>query len=247
VFGKSGRCVGELPYHAGSSSPSAVAMNDGSEPVGFSAYFPDANLIHWQLAKGGTYTVTVKEKSFTDSKDHWGSEYIHFLASRGVANGVGDNSFRPDTSLTRAQYVTFLAGLAMEDAAQYSNDEFSDVKKGEWYYPYIAWAASNGVVSGMGDGTFQPNNKITREQLAQMTISFFRYMGMETKGIRTQADFSDAASISGWAQSAVGLCQGVGVINGFPNGTFAPQNNATRAEAATMCSRIVSYGLVMPQ
>ncbi|MGM9567097.1 MAG: S-layer homology domain-containing protein [Clostridia bacterium] len=248
VFGTKGRCLGELPYTGSSEGASTLAMVDSArKSVGFSAYYPDANLVRWQLKAGGTYTVTTNPGTFSDTKGHWGSTYIDFLSSRGIASGMGDGTFSPDGSLTRAQFVTFLAKISMEDVSGYSENKFTDVKKGEWYYPYVSWAVAAGITDGVGNNQFAPEMEITREQVTRMTMQFFTYMGIEQKGIRTQADFSDAGKISSWAKDSVGICQAVGVINGFPDGSFHPQANATRAEAATMCSRIVSYGLIMPQ
>ena len=248
IFGKSGRCVGELPFTGTADGVSNLTMTDAKQNVvSFSAYYPDANLVRWQLKSGGTYAVTAKSVSFNDTKDHWGSTYIDFLSSRGVASGMGNGSFSPDSNLTRAQFVTFLAKLSMEDVSGYAENKFTDVKSGSWYYPYVSWAVAAGITDGVGNNLFAPEMKITREQVTRMTMQFFNYMGIEPKDIRSRTDFTDSAKISDWARDSVGICQAAGVINGFPDGTFQPQANATRAEAATMCSRIVSYGLIMPQ
>lgn len=249
VFAKSGRCLGELPYTAAAGSNTAnITMTDpGKNPVGFSGYYPDANLMRWQLKGGGTYTVATKSMSFGDIGNHWGGPYIYFLASRGVANGMGGNEFSPDGTLTRAQFVMFLAKMSMEDISKYSVNKFSDVKSNAWYYHAVSWAVTAGVTDGMGNGQFAPENRITREQVARMVIQFYRYMGIETKGIRTSENFIDKDNISGWAAESVPICQAVGVLNGYTDHSFRPQNNATRAEAATMCSRVITYGLVMPQ
>lgn len=248
IFGKNGRCLGELPYTGTAEGVSALTMVDSNQkPVALSAYYSDANLVRWQLKTGGTYTVTSKPVTFDDTKQHWGRTYIDFLASRGGANGMGNGTFSPDGTLTRAQFVTFLANLSMEDISGYGKDAFTDVKKGSWYYSYVSWAVEAGITSGVGNNRFDPERNITREQVTRMTMNFFAYMGIEQKDIRSRSDFSDTDKISSWAKDSVGACQGDGIINGFPDGTFKPQNNATRAEASTMCSRIVTYSLIMPQ
>ena len=248
VFGKSGRCLGELPYTGSAEGASTLTMTDPSRnTVGFCAYYPDANLMRWQLKSGGTYTVAAKSVSFSDTKNHWSSVYVDFLASRGIASGMGSGTFSPDSNLTRAQFVTFLAKISMTDVSGYKTDKFTDVKSGSWYYSYVAWALDAGITDGVGNNQFAPEMKITREEVTRMTMQLFTYMGIEQKDIRSRADFSDVDKISGWAKDSVGICQAVGVISGFPDGSFQPKANATRAEAATMCSRIVSYGLIMPQ
>ncbi|MBQ1252383.1 MAG: S-layer homology domain-containing protein [Firmicutes bacterium] len=248
VFAKDGRCVGELPYTLGEGDPINVAVLDGKNaPVGISGYFPDANLVRWQLSGCGTYSVAVRDTSFSDVPDsHWANIYVEYLASKGVINGMGNGTFAPEAPLTRAQFVTLLAMMSGDDISG-GTDQFTDVKKEHWYYEEVSWAAKAGVTNGVGGGLFAPENKITREEVASMVLNFFNYMGVAPTPIRTATTFTDSADMADWSAQKVPVCQEVGVISGFPDGTFRPKANATRAEAATMCSRMVSYFLVMPQ
>ncbi|MGI5873880.1 MAG: S-layer homology domain-containing protein [Bacillota bacterium] len=249
IFAPKGRCVGELPYQAESSANDnhVYVLNPSSDPVAMSSYYPDAGYVHFQLKTNGTYTVSTKNASFSDTTNHWGRNYIEFLASRGVANGVGNGLFSPNGTVTRAQYVMFLANISMDDVSSYNSNRFSDVSSGAWYYHAVSWAVQNKITSGVSTVLFAPNQNVTREQMTELTKNFFNYMGIEMKPIRSAANFSDESKISAWAKDSVGRCQTMAIISGYPNGTFGPQGNATRAEAATICSRVIAYSMLLPQ
>lgn len=249
IFSETGRCVGELPYTPaeGVDGNNVTMVNADNAPVGISGYYPDASLMRWQLSSNGAYTVKVNDVSFNDvSADHWANIYVEYLASKGVINGMGDGSFSPEGPLTRAQFVTLLAMMSMDDISG-GIDRFSDVTKNEWYYDEVSWAAGAGITNGVGNGLFAPENKITRQEVARMVLNFYNYMGIAATPIRSEVSFTDSNTIASWAANEVEICQSIGIISGFPDGTFRPEANTTRAEAATMCSRMVSHALILPQ
>ncbi len=176
---------------------------------------------------------------FSDTADHWAKQYIGVLASMGIINGMGDNVFAPENPLTRAQFVALLA--KMTDG--YSNDAitdmgFKDVPTYEWYYGYVNWAAANGIVSGMGDGTFAPDAKITREQMGVMLCNYATYLQFVLPQNVTGITFNDSNSISPWAIDYVMTVAGAGIINGYDTGDFKPSGTAKRAEAATVIYKL---------
>lgn len=248
LFSDEGRCLGEIPYTAGTNSgvKDIVLKDPAGNYVALSAYYPDAQMIHWQLDDVGNYVITTHAVSFTDTTNHWGLTYISFLSSRGVADGMGANLFAPNDSLTRAQFVTFLARVAHADVSAAGTNQFSDVVSGSWYYNYVGWAYQNGITSGISATEFAPETRITREQMAVFAVRLLNYLHIEQAPIRDGADFPDSASISSWAKTAVASAQTCGIINGRTEGGFDPKGNATRAEAATVCSKIISYMLIMP-
>ncbi|MCL1982691.1 MAG: S-layer homology domain-containing protein [Clostridiales bacterium] len=170
---------------------------------------------------------------FDDTGEHWARDYIGKLAARGVLNGMGDNMFMPDDSLTRAQFLTMLAkSLYGADTGSAQPAPFEDVDESEWYYNYVNWGYENGIVKGMSETSFAPGDKITREQMTVMLCNFARYLDF---GIPQTADsiaFTDQGLISDWAIDYVGTIVGAGIMNGMPEGDFQPQGNATRAQAA---------------
>ena len=121
----------------------------------------------------GAYIV-----EFTDTTNHWAKTYIGTLAGMNILDGMGDNTFAPDGSLTRAQFVAMLAKMTDGiDITAAASAGFTDVNEKDWYFGYVNWGYENGIVNGMGDGTFSPNASITREQMAVMLCNYARSVG----------------------------------------------------------------------
>ncbi len=177
---------------------------------------------------------------FKDTKAHWAREYIGRLAARGVVNGMGDNYYQPDASLTRAQFLTMLSktiyGL---DPSQAAPTGFTDVPAAEWYYNYVNWGYANGIVSGLDEVTFAPNANITREQMAIMLSNFARSTELMLPETSAGLGFTDSAQISPWAAESVTKIVSSGIMSGYPEGNYNPQGKATRAEAATVIYKLI--------
>ena len=175
------------------------------------------------------------DRPFTDvNPNGWSAEYIYYLYDRGVVNGVGDNLFAPTRSITRAEFVKMLAGVAgVTESGLSNNSGFADVEPGSWYAPYVTWAMQSGVTTGTSATTFGPEDNITREQMAVMIYRFAQSSGVALPG-GASASFTDAASFSGWATEAIYAMQRAGIIDGVGDGRFAPQDNATREQACKM-------------
>lgn len=249
LFSDEGRCVGEIPYTAGDndSVKNIVLKDPAGNYVALSAYYPDAQMIHWQLTDVGTYVITTNTVNFTDTSSHWGLTYIAFLSSHGVANGMGEGLFVPNDPLTRAQFVAFLARVANADVSASGTDQFTDVTSASWYYNYVGWAYAAGITSGVSPTEFAPEAKINREQMTVFATRLLTYLDIEQVTVCEPATFTDAGSISSWATDSVTATQSMGIINGRAEGNFDPHGNATRAESATVCAKIISYMLIMPQ
>ncbi|QOX62577.1 hypothetical protein FRZ06_04065 [Anoxybacterium hadale] len=178
---------------------------------------------------------------FADTNTHWAREYIGRLAARGIVNGMGNNYYLPDDSLTRAQFLTMLAktiyGL---DTKQTVAAGFTDVPESEWFYSYVNWGFANGIVKGIDETTFAPNEKITREQMAIMMNNFANYTSLVLPETNTSVNFTDAAVISPWATESVTKIVSSGIMGGYPEGNYIPQGNATRAEAATVVYKMIN-------
>lgn len=176
------------------------------------------------------------DRPFTDvDPNGWAAEYIYYLYDRGVVNGISTNQFAPTRSITRAEFVKMLAGVAgvADDELNYNSSSFTDVEPGSWYEPYVNWAVENGVTTGTSATTFSPTANITREQMAVMIYRFAQNYGVELPS-GTSATFSDAASFSSWASEAIYAMQRAGIIDGVGGGRFAPADNATREQACKM-------------
>ena len=170
---------------------------------------------------------------FSDIIGHWAREYIITLAKKGAVSGFGDNTFRPDTPITRAELVTILLSALGKKAI--AKAPFKDVAESDWYAPYLAAAHNAGIIQGDSEGNFRPNEPVTRQDAATI---IYRALN-RGKAAYTETEFSDNDAISDYAKTAVASMQKNGIIRGMPNGSFAPLSGATRAEAAVMIARSV--------
>lgn len=175
------------------------------------------------------------DRPFTDvDPNGWAAEYIYYLYDRGVVSGVGANQFAPTRSITRAEFVKMLAGVAGVTEEELSGSSgFADVDSGSWYAPFVTWAVQSGVTTGTSATTFSPEANITREEMAVMIDRFAQSSGVELPS-GDSAAFTDAASFSSWATEAIYTMQRAGIIDGVGGGRFAPKDNATREQACKM-------------
>ena len=170
------------------------------------------------------------------NKTQWYAEGIRFCLDNGLMNGMGEGKFEPNGTTTRAQLVAMLyryvGSPKVENAPQ-----FSDVAAGKWYTDAIGWAAANKVVNGVGDGKFDPNGTLTREQIAAI---LYRYVQQQGKGFVGSwmflLNYPDADKVSGYADEAMHWMVMNQLINGV-DGKLLPQGNATRAQVAVILMR----------
>lgn len=209
-------------------------------------------------------STAVYAADFLDTKGHWAEAVINRLADGGVVSGVSRNEFAPDAEVTRAQYLKMImnaVGLQTEECAQ---DMCLDASKNDWYSPYLNSALKKGLIPEemisdydveiipdaegasaqvVYSGAFEGNKSITREEMAFLTMSMYQYIlnakTMQSLVTSEKVSFTDSDSISIWAQAGVNLAAANGLIAGMDDGSFAPQQTATRAQAATIISRVL--------
>ena len=181
---------------------------------------------------------------FTDVPEGaWYHDYVYDLVYRGVVNGMTATTYEPEGKLTRAQFVKLLA-CSLEEAETLKTYEgqhpFTD-SEGHWAETYIAWAKDKGIVEGVSATEFDPEAPITREQMATIFGRYALKQGIELpKSDNAAGSFPDADKISEYAREFVELMRIAGILNGYEDGTFRPQGNATRAEAAKLFSLFLS-------
>ncbi|MGI6549436.1 MAG: S-layer homology domain-containing protein [Syntrophomonadales bacterium] len=166
------------------------------------------------------------DQSLRDIAGHWAEGSIKQLVTQGAVAGYADGTFKPENRITRAEFATILVKAFKLEPQK--GKVFADTA-GHWAQDSIATAAYYGIVNGYDANTFGPNNNITREQMAAMVMKAAQ-LNPATIGL----SFKDSNSISGWAKTAVATAVDKGIINGYPDNTFRPQGNATRAEAVTV-------------
>ncbi|HNX29363.1 MAG TPA: S-layer homology domain-containing protein [Syntrophomonadaceae bacterium] len=164
-----------------------------------------------------------------DIAGHWAQGSIESLLASGAVSGYPDNSFRPDATITRGEFVTILVKAFKLEPG--TGKLFTDTT-GHWAKDYISAAAALGIVNGYDVNCFGPDDLITREQMAVMIIK-----ALDIGLIPGDPAFSDQTSISDWAKSSVKTAGEEGILSGYPDNTFRPQGNATRAEAVMVIAK----------
>ena len=167
--------------------------------------------------------------AFTDvDKSLWYYDAIKFVIEKGIANGVTDTTFEPDSKVTRAQFIAMLCrAYGIEEM---TGDNFADADNA-WYTGYLAAAKQLGISEGVGDNMFAPEKKITREEMVTLMYNYLTSSGKITE-TEAEIEFADSDAVSDWATTAVAYLSSVGYINGKDNNMFDPKGNATRAELA---------------
>ncbi len=169
------------------------------------------------------------------SSSDWYYDAVRYVNQNNLMNGTSANAFSPDLDITRGMFITVIYRLEgePETAAAYT---FTDVDANEYYASAVAWGSTNGVILGYSDEEYAPDQVISREQMAAI---MYRYAGL--KGIDTtaaDASYTDAGQITEYAVPGVNYCTAAGLMTGMGDGTFAPLDNTTRAEVATVIMRL---------
>ena len=179
-------------------------------------------------------TPADKKLPFTDvSKYDEFYDAVKYLYERDIMNGTSDTLFSPNAELTRGMVVTVLGRAAGVKTAGYAGTSFSDVKAGSWYAPYVQWASKQGLVKGYEDGTFKPEQNVTREEMVTMLFRCWQSEGNTWKTDVTALNaYKDSAKVSSWALPAMRWAAANGVVNGVGDSMLEPQGQATRAQFA---------------
>lgn len=166
------------------------------------------------------------------SKSAWYYDYVNGAYELGLMKGDQEGTFRPEDQLTRGEMVQTLANFSKADLTAYADKDsgFTDVSKTAWYAPVVAWAVDQGLVNGMGDGSFAPETPISRQHLCTIMARYLRKLGFESK--TAVKAFDDDDLMEDTSRDDIYFCAGLGLVNGVGNNLFDPQSNATRAETA---------------
>ena len=176
---------------------------------------------------------------FTDMESgRWYKEYVDYVATFKLMNGMTPTTFEPTTTLNRAMFAQILANMSGVDTSDNSvGTVFTDVPAGKWYTPAVKWAYDNGIVDGMTPTTFEPLEPIQRQQICVMVVRYAEKFGIELTADIEKKAFEDDSNIQNYAKDAVYICQQAGIVDGKTETEFLPRDNATRAEIATIIMR----------
>lgn len=188
----------------------------------------------------GRVSIIDNSKSFEDVGSEWFASNVAFVSSRDLFQGVSDTKFAPDGRITRGMFVTVLWRLENEPAAK-AKSPFTDVQNPlDYYYDAAAWAAENGIITGVAPDRFAPANNISREELAVMLYRYAKYLDLSTEVSGDLSKFKDANKVSSWAVIAMKWAVDAEIIRGNDD-MLLPEGSATRAETAAMLQRFVEY------
>ena len=189
------------------------------------------------MLAGTAAAVFADDSPFSDVKTtRWSYEAIKYAVEQGYMNGVGERKFDPAGSMTRGMVVTVLYRREGSPEVVF-RDDFADVKAGKYYSDAVIWAKDEGVVNGVTETTFEPNGKITREQLATMLSRFSERCLVSVPERADLSGYPDADKIHSYARDALAWANEANLIKGMSDGTLSPRGYATREQFATILQR----------
>ena len=181
--------------------------------------------------------TTAASAAFADvPQDAWYASAVRFVEQRELFNGVGNDRFAPDDTMTRGMAVTVLSRLCGISQTNLPAPPYTDLEKGSYYETPVAWASSAGILEQ--GSTFRPEDPVTREQLCQWVYLYCRYWVVQLPQTVEARTFTDRSAITPYIPNAVSQCQQAGIVNGYEDGCFRPQNSTTRCEVAAMIQRL---------
>lgn len=223
-------------YH----QPTYVTIKDGR-------YYATINSL-----ENGDFGLIWNPLEFPDVAKHWSKPDVNDMGSRLVVSGTKEAVFEPQRAITRAEFTAMLARALGIVTHGDQPVKFSDVSAGGWYGLELQVAIENGLITGYPDGTFRPDNNISRQEAMAivsraMSITELKSSRSEEQVQQLLKSFADSASVAGWAVANVKLNLSAGIIQGRDEQRLAPNENITRAEASAAIRRLlIQSNLINP-
>ena len=191
-----------------------------------------------ETGSGSKPTEPEWENPYSDVSDsYWAYDAIRFVTERKLFQGISGGGFAPEMTMSRAMLATVLYRAAGSPAVT-SSAGFTDVPDGLWYSDAVNWAASRGIVKGVGGNRFAPDDNVSREQIATIFYQYVLSTGGTAKAdASVLAAYGDSASVHTWAADGMSWAVKEGIITGRPGSLLSLTDSATRAEVATMLMR----------
>jgi hypothetical protein len=196
-----------------------------------------------------TYTATtpvpapapVKGAIFTDvPAPFWASYAVNFLSSLGYVGGYPDGAFMPDNNITRAEFATIMVKVLKLTPRSTQTPMFSDINTGDWFYQAVETSVYSGIFKGYDDDTFHPNAPISRQEIACVLVQAMGKSKLADSNAKAVTKFVDDQDIAWWSRGYVFIALQQGTVSGYPDGSFKPESDTTRAEACAMVESFLS-------
>ncbi|EHL18242.1 hypothetical protein HMPREF9628_02105, partial [Peptoanaerobacter stomatis] len=182
---------------------------------------------------------SVKNIKFKDVKDnHWAIDAIKFLAQKGIMVGTGNGNFEPNGKLSKVMLISILARISGDEIENAEKTNFTDIPQNAWYKNDVAWAVKIGIISVSGN-KFNPNASLTR---SETTVIIGKYLGnknIKLEETNKQINFKDSKDIPASSMQYVEKLAKYGIIKGDASGKFNPESSLTRAETASIITRLI--------
>lgn len=188
------------------------------------------------------YSIVYYPQSFTDVANHWSNTAVNDMSSRMIVSGVSDSTFEPDRNITRAEFAAIVVRALGLKPGEGSNG-FSDVNDKDWFADVVKTASEYGLIGGYEDGTFRPQEQITRQEAMTLIARAMKVTGLDSQvpadAVQQLSSFADAEEVADWAREAAAASVHTGLVTGRGSNTIAPLQSITRAETATILRRLL--------
>lgn len=174
---------------------------------------------------------------FADISGHWAAQSVTWVYNRGLLMGTEAGRFSPDEPMTRGVFLAALGKLEGVDPSLYSGAPFPDISADNPFAPYVSWAKARGLIQGREDGAFDAYEPITRQEMAALID---RYLDKDPPPYDGFLGYLDAHTISPWATESVETIRRMGLMDGYPDGTFDPFRTISRGECAALLQRLAA-------
>ena len=222
-------------YYAPQDGPSYGMGSDKDGVFRFTIYESDVIL---------TLYFEERPKKFEDVKEgSWYANAVDRLVNQGIISGISDTQFDPSGNVTRAQLCQTLFAMENKPERKAAGNPFTDVKAGKWYTDAVLWAMDKKLVTGYPDGTFKPDQTITREQAAVILQKYTEiHLGSDPEDDRNSlARFSDGNTVSRYARDAMEWAVEQEIFSGTGNGKLEPKGVVTRAQLAVVLDQMLFW------
>ncbi|UPK41834.1 glycosyl hydrolase 53 family protein [Paenibacillus pabuli] len=225
----------------------SLLPNGEMKPVTFTQYDESTQSLAFKPLESGRFVITEVQVPLNDLQSYsWAIKEVQNLYGKGIISGMTDTRFSPQAELTRAQFLQMIMkGIGESRSPDTSTLALIDVKSDQWYSDSVRLGLEMGIVQGRADGTFGANDRISREDMAVMLYRAMQLMKQNASEVDDSSSssngFNDSSDIAEYAKQAVAAMQEQGLLQGMANGSFAPKQQANRAQGAVAVARMMKH------